>query len=163
MNSSIRGTFWRALKDFFYGVLVRKGPKKKRWSYAPRVSSHWDHISTAYHLVSLTAGWKAIKRVWGGLSCRGRDAHLTAAASAPCESPSCLSAAASRSPRWSSGSLCPPPIRNIQPSFKLLKTLARLLKTSAASSPPVAFLPLHKVRGEKPRSILQSDALFFLF
>lgn len=52
------------------------------------------------------------------------DAHLKAATSAPCESPPCPSAAASQSPRWSSGSLSPPLKHSIQPSLKVTRLLS---------------------------------------
>lgn len=52
------------------------------------------------------------------------DAHLKAATWAPCESPPCPSAAASQSPRWSSGSLSPPLKHSIQPSLKVTRLLS---------------------------------------
>lgn len=74
----------------------------------------------------------------------GSDAHPAAAASAPCGSPSCLSATASRSPRWSSGSLCPPPTRSIQPSR------APRAGGFLGASPPLD--PLPRFRGGRRRA-----------
>lgn len=57
--------------------------------------------------------------VSSALSPPRRDAHPTAAASAPCGNPSCLSAAAPRWHHWSSWFPCPPPTHSSQPWSKL--------------------------------------------
>lgn len=111
---------------------------------APRVYSHSDHFSAT------SCG--------GTLGISLRDAHLTEAASAPGGNPSCLSAAASRSPRWSSGSLSPPLICNIQPSSKL-PTVSPCSQRQKCwrrfSASLVAWVPLHKLRWERSRRILK--------
>ncbi len=120
-------------------------------------------VRYVYYEVKATESIGICHLVWARLPCRLSDAHLTAAASAPCGSPSCPSAAASRSPRWSSGSLCLPLICNIQPSFKLdarppMKPLLTTLKPCRDVSRFFSSFPLSNVtnsEGKRRRASLK--------
>lgn len=106
------------------------------------------------------------------------DAHLKAATWAPCESPPCPSAAASQSPRWSSGSLSPPLKDSIQPSLKVTRLLSNdhsAVKMSQAlikdrkkrkrklrrvkKNTPLPPLALHNFRRKKAQSIFKTAPL----